>query len=118
MEPVYVIVENSFVIAQDLRETLNDLQPDCRITAVAGLRRGIAEIAGQTRITAAFVSAEPEDIRQSGFAAAVRAVGGRLIVISDGGGAGPEVPDGWTMIPGAFNTTVIRDALRRSGLLG
>jgi hypothetical protein len=79
----YLIVLRHVLVAQDIAMTISDTDPEARIVTAASEAEALPRLAGVDRLTVAFVGQAPRAYGESALARAVRARGGRVVLLGE-----------------------------------
>jgi len=110
--PAYVIVMREALISQDLSLTIADHDPGARVVFAANLRDAETVVAGLTHIVMAFIIEGPKQFLQSDLSRAIRARGGRVVLLGDDAEEVGPTPD-WDVLYRPFSTDEVLARLTR-----
>ena len=79
----YVVMATDYVVLRDLVETVRDFSPGAEIVASDRLDLVRELVSAVDRIAIAFLEAGPSRIARDGVEIAIRARGGRLVLLGD-----------------------------------
>lgn len=109
----YLIVLRELVIAQDIAQTIGDVDPAARIIVTATPTEALAALADVDRLAVAFVSALPEQFDDLPLRQAIARRGGRAVLLGhEAETAGPS--DKWDVLPQPFSTQTVIAILEKA----
>lgn len=111
----FLVVEPDLLIARDLRETLEGLDPGASVVVATSAEEARAALEGLDRITAGLLSLPREALRSGEIPRAVEGRGGRVVVLDAASPpeAGIEDQGRWIHTGRPFATGAIAEALHR-----
>ncbi len=106
----YLIVVQPELVARDIAMTVADYVPGATIILAPTAAAGVRELAAVDAVDVAFLGMDPDTFAHSDLGRAIRAKGGRAILLSDAADALGKGPH-WTALIRPFTTECVIDAL-------
>jgi hypothetical protein len=104
--PCFLVFVRPALVALDIGLTLSDDTPAARIITVQTTQEATSALLSVTSLTAAFLSVNPTTSENSTLLGAIRARGGRLILIDHAAAATDLSPD-WSVLERPFSSADI-----------
>lgn len=112
----FLVLESDRLIAQDLRETLEDLDPGAVVHMAHGPSEALALLEGIEALSAAFLRLPSAELRSGPLPEAVERRGGRVVVL-DARGAPCDAQARWIHTGRPYGACTIAAVLREIGLV-
>lgn len=113
---IYLIAVEDFVVAQDLSDTVREAVPAAVIVTAPGCAAALAAVADQPHLALAFVEAGPDRVAKLRLDEAIRARGGRLVLLGgeaeDAWDSGAATGRLWPVLIRPFSSQAVRSLLR------
>lgn len=111
--PCYLVLVRPALVALDIGLTLSDEAPTARIITVQTTQEATSALMSVTSLTAAFLSVSPATSENSTLLGAIRARGGRIILIDHAAEAADLSPE-WSVLDRPFTSADILACLPKS----
>lgn len=113
--PVFLLLESNALIAEDIVGSLAAIGP-CRTIHITRACQAAARLAGERRVSAAFLEMQYADLRGTRLERDLTGCGARIILTVGEDDEPLARSAGWGMLVRPFTEQMIRDALLRVGV--
>lgn len=114
--PGFLVMVRNGLVAQDLSDTLREMDPSAEVLAARTCDEALMLLAGRSAIEIAFVEADPAQLAASALDSELRTRGGILVLLGDAaedawhfGGAGALR---WPVLMRPFSSAMVMDLVR------
>ncbi|MFV2053484.1 hypothetical protein [Aliiroseovarius sp. YM-037] len=107
----FLVLESNPLVAEDLAEALRTGCEGCVVAVAASIEEATDLLAKTKDLTAAFLRAPFDALKDSGLPQRITELGAQLVVFDDTGLC--EDVQGWIMLPTPFTNDMIEQALAR-----
>lgn len=111
MQPIFLVIEDDDLVAEDLVQILSDADPGVMVQTARSLEEAEDVVAGDARIDTAFIHAARDDIIASALMARLERARAGIVILNGEDLAHDRVKKDWAVVAVPFSSGMIESAL-------